>query len=292
MHGFCTTIPMQRKFLKYCIALLFFWGINEALHAQDTVKIYFDYDRAALTQTAMQRLDSFLQIRSSIDPEYGITIAGHCDARGSDAYNDQLSLQRAREVKNYLGQHGFKDSLIVSVKGLGERQPINEDRDEQSWAGNRRVDILFKKEIKKIVAKKEIEKSLTDQLKDSSVTPGRRLVLRNLNFEGGRHILLTNSIPILQELLTILKENPTLAIAIEGHVCCAQGTPDGLDVDTKTYNLSVNRAKVVYDFLVEKGIDPARLTWDGYGNRYPITQERSEEERTINRRVEIKVLRR
>lgn len=116
-------------------------------------------------------------------------------------------------------------------------------------------------------------------------------MLENLNFEGGRHFLLEESMPILEELLKALQNNPTVTIEIQGYVCCTLGESDGLDLDLQTQDLSVQRAKAIYNFLVEKGIAANRLKYQGFGGSRKIyPYEQNEYERSRNRRVEIKIL--
>jgi outer membrane protein OmpA-like peptidoglycan-associated protein len=98
------------------------------------------------------------------------------------------------------------------------------------------------------------------------------------------------SMEALEKLYSVLKNNPNLKISIEGHVCCVRDAPDALDIDTYEPHLSVNRAKAIYNYLVEKGIDPGRLTYVGYGRRRPVIEvEQSEEDAEKNRRVEIRI---
>jgi outer membrane protein OmpA-like peptidoglycan-associated protein len=88
-----------------------------------------------------------------------------------------------------------------------------------------------------------------------------------------------------------MRQNPNLKISIEGHVCCIKDTPDALDIDTFEPQLSVNRAKAIYQYLTSRGIDTSRLSYIGYGRRRPMVDpELSEEDAEKNRRVEIRIL--
>jgi len=80
-----------------------------------------------------------------------------------------------------------------------------------------------------------------------------------------------------------MEEMPTLKISIEGHICC-----DSNDVT----QLSLARAKLVYDYLVKNGIDAKRLSYKGFGATRPIhpLPELNENEQKENRRVEIRIL--
>ena len=99
------------------------------------------------------------------------------------------------------------------------------------------------------------------------------------------------SFPTLQELFTIMKEHSGLRVEIYGHVCCMPETMDGWDIETKKDDLSVQRAKYVYTFLVVRGIDSSRMSYKGFGaSRKIYPQELDEGQRMRNRRVEIKIL--
>ena len=130
--------------------------------------------------------------------------------------------------------------------------------------------------------------TLREFFRDSAQT-GKSFVLRNLNFEAGRHVLLPYSDTVLKDLLQIMLDSPSLKIQIRGHVCCIAPVLDGLDSDTRTEDLSVRRARFVYDYLIQGGVRASRMSYRGFGasqKLYP--QERNEQEEEWNRRVEIK----
>lgn len=113
-----------------------------------------------------------------------------------------------------------------------------------------------------------------------------------IHFQPTRHFITPESEPILQELLQTLKTYPELAINIEGHVCCMQGDGDAMDTDTHEYKLSENRARYIYQYLIDNGIETKRLGFIGHGKRRPIIPyETTEEDAQKNRRVEIRVVR-
>lgn len=127
---------------------------------------------------------------------------------------------------------------------------------------------------------------LIKQLENSKT--GESVVLSDIHFEQARHVLLKSSKPALDAMLDALKALPTLQMEIQGHMCCDDPlTVDGFDIDTKEFLLSYNRAKAVYDFMVENGIDASRLTYKGYGTRKRLVNpEATDEDRDKNRRVE------
>ena len=129
------------------------------------------------------------------------------------------------------------------------------------------------------------------KLKRENFIKGATIALPNLNFQGGRHYLLSRSTATLDTLLDILQENPKLTIEIQGHVCCTTFEPDGYDVDLGTPNLSETRAQAIKAFLVKKGISSTRIATKGFGgSRKLYPDEENAFQREHNRRVEVKII--
>lgn len=264
------------------------------IHAQttDKVTVYFQYNKYNLTTVATGTLDSLL-----LKKPIGIALYGYCDSIGTFPYNDVLSYKRVAAVKQYLLQKNVDSTIIISQKGYGKRQPINTNRTEIERYLNRRVDITFGIKVPAVahidtqVVSQQINASLEKTITDTALKLGQNIVLPNFNFVGGRHVLLQQSIPYQAELLAVLKKYPTISIEIQGHVCCVFNQQDGYDFETATYNLSVNRAKAIYEYLIKNGIDSKRLSYKGFGSTQPkVYPEKDENDATINRRVEIKIL--
>lgn len=141
------------------------------------------------------------------------------------------------------------------------------------------------------VVKEQKHEKLIEDIKDKSTKEGEHIVLRHINFYGGRHAFLPQSYPALDDLLETMQKVPTLQIEIQGHICCQEGEGDQIDFDSGEPVLSVTRAKAVYDFLLENGIDKKRMSYKGLAHKFPIiAKEANEEEATVNRRVEIKII--
>lgn len=105
---------------------------------------------------------------------------------------------------------------------------------------------------------------------------------KNVFFVTGSAKLQTKSFKSLDEVVAILKEDAALKLDIEGHT-------DNTGTDKVNVPLSQNRAKSVYDYLVSKGIDAARLSSEGYGSSKPVADNKTAAGRTLNRRVEMKL---
>lgn len=119
--------------------------------------------------------------------------------------------------------------------------------------------------------------------------PGEKAVLRNLFFVGDQAILLKMSEPELPKILKFMQVNPELRVEIAGHIN-KPGKPIP-EPDPGEMDLSINRARVVHDYLLRNGIPAERLRFKGYGNSemmFPHALSPKESEQ--NRRVEIRVL--
>jgi outer membrane protein OmpA-like peptidoglycan-associated protein len=129
------------------------------------------------------------------------------------------------------------------------------------------------------------------QLKDFLIVKaevGRKIKIKDLNFYGNQAKLLPESLPNLKIIVLFMQANPTFKIEIGGHVNVPGAA---VPVNSWDWNLSLGRAKTVYDYLIEHGMDAKRLIFKGYGNSvmlFPIPF--SDAEHAANRRVEIRVL--
>ena len=277
----------------FSIALLLACSCSFA-QKQTQFTVNFDFNKYEITAATAAQLDSFITTLRTIPITFTIELYGHCDSVGSNEYNDVLSQKRTEAVKNYLADRGVQSTAIIKEQGFGKRQPLNNNASEYERYLNRRVEIRLVSTTPAVVRTEEvpIQKTITKIIEDTATKAGSRITLRNLNFVGGSHRLLTGSLPILQELLDVMHNNPKLEISIEGHVCCIPDNGDGVDLDLGTTNLSEMRAKAVYDYLIQNNISPQRLSYKGFGHRFPLSPypETSAEQMTNNRRVEIKII--
>jgi outer membrane protein OmpA-like peptidoglycan-associated protein len=92
-----------------------------------------------------------------------------------------------------------------------------------------------------------------------------------------------NSLPELNRVVQLLKDNPDIYVELSAHTC---------DIGSDKFNdvLSQKRAKSVVNYLILKGIRYQRMVAKGYGEKVPLAPNDSEENRALNRRVELKIL--
>lgn len=100
---------------------------------------FFDFDKANLKDEGKAKLDDLAGKVQGLNLEV-IIATGHTDARGSDAYNQKLSVKRADAVKTYLAGKGIEATRIYT-EGKGEAQPVADNKSDDGRAKNRRVEI-------------------------------------------------------------------------------------------------------------------------------------------------------
>jgi outer membrane protein OmpA-like peptidoglycan-associated protein len=105
--------------------------------------------------------------------------------------------------------------------------------------------------------------------------------LYGIYFDFGSAEVREESMPVINEIVSYLKENPDVKIIIEGHT-------DNVGSESSNLKLSENRAKNVINMLIEKGINKDRLSVKGYGSTQPVADNSTETGRAQNRRVTIR----
>jgi outer membrane protein OmpA-like peptidoglycan-associated protein len=123
-------------------------------------------------------------------------------------------------------------------------------------------------------------------MKDVPLIPlqkGARVVLNNIFFETNKYDLKDESMVELNKLIAFLNKNAGVAIEIGGHT----DNTGGKELNIK---LSDNRAKSVYEYLINHGIATDRLSYKGYADNEPVATNESVEGRAKNRRTEFKIM--
>ena len=254
---------------SFCpLFLLFFLSIS--LHAQKQhrdVSVYFDTAIYEINDTEKEKLASFID-KLGKEKIVKITMFGYTDDRGSDEYNMNLSIKRAKNVKNHLLELGIEKSVFKVVKGKGEVVIKKFDQVETDIIRglNRKVTV----DIETAIPKPKVNETLIENKIVEPLHIGDRFVLENIHFQEGYAWITKESFPHLRNLAKILTERPDLYIEIQGHVCCTRYGRDAIDRKTKKQNLSLTRAKAVYSFLRRKGIAKERMRYKGMRRTVPL----------------------
>ena len=106
-------------------------------------------------------------------------------------------------------------------------------------------------------------------------------VTLHINFDFGKASIKQESIPLIVQIIEMLKLAPDLSIEVDGHT-------DNVGGEKANQALSEARAESVVRTLITSGVPAARLTAVGYGQSKPVADNRTAEGRSKNRRVELR----
>ncbi|HEV3326860.1 MAG TPA: OmpA family protein [Puia sp.] len=269
---------------------------------RDTLILHFSLDRYVIQPGDPQ----FNHLRSTLGSKKidSVFITGYTDKTGTLTHNLHLSAQRAanagRYLQNLLSSGGDNDRWQIAGGGIAPTP-------DQSDSANRRAEII----ISYIAAAPPVAASHPDTTQlttartdgnqstartDSSQTTGTPgdstqptavISLQHINFVLDTPIPTDATRMILPGYVTQLQQYKDRHLEIDGYVNSfvpLRGPKDPLFI------LSVKRAKYIYDYLVDAGFDPNKLTYKGMGNASPINPDpATREEMNANMRVEIKV---
>ena len=112
---------------------------------------------------------------------------------------------------------------------------------------------------------------------------GQIIRIEKLFFDADSTNIRKSSFPVLDELLEFMQSNADIVIEVGGH-------SNDIPSDEFCDRLSTARAKSVADYLISKGIQSSRVKYKGYGKRFPLFPNLTNENRKRNQRVEIKIL--
>ena len=141
---------------------------------------------------------------------------------------------------------------------------------------------LFKSLTFNYKQEKELEPILIDLGLDP-LQSGATTTLKNIFFEFNQYLLSDKSKTELEKIAAFLRENVQLKVMIAGHT-------DNVGREGYNQDLSLKRAKSVYDYLLSVGLDAAKLSYKGYGSSKPLVPNDSEENRQQNRRIDFIIL--
>jgi len=275
--------------MKYLITLFLLVSLSGYSQQELTHDVYFDTDKYEVPLTEENRLLLFISSLDSI-PVEKVSIYGFTDDRGTNEYNLELSQNRANTIKDMFSGYGIDPDLITNVNGKGEilLKVLNEEEVHQIRGLNRKVEVIVtkktpKKDIKEAVEIVDKEKT-TDDIKKGTVKKGDKIRLDKIYFKTSYSYVTSSSKKTLEELATIMVENKNIYFTIQGHVCCTQNSRDAVDKKTGKRNLSVARARFIYDYLAKKGVDKKRMKYVGMRRKFPLGGAPE-----LDRRVEILV---
>jgi len=100
--------------------------------------IHFAFNEYRITPSARLELEEVAVVMKE-NPDWQVVLEGHCDERGTEAYNLTLGENRAQAAKRYLASLGVDESRCTTIS-YGEERPLDPASNEEAWAANRRTE--------------------------------------------------------------------------------------------------------------------------------------------------------
>jgi peptidoglycan-associated lipoprotein len=104
--------------------------------------VYFDFDSEVLSPEAQSLLQVKAQWLNDNPKVVAVMIEGHCDERGTEAYNLALGARRADAVKKFMTDLGL-NNITIQTQSYGEERPVDLEHNEAAWAKNRRASFVI-----------------------------------------------------------------------------------------------------------------------------------------------------
>jgi len=256
------------------------------------VVIPFAYKQSALYHAfTLQVMDSVINILLK-DTAVTLSIEGytHMD-EGSDAIAYYLSLNRAIFIKDYVLGRGVDSSRIVSVKGLGKARPVYNGVNKQGIIRNCRAEVRLNYPLPPaaIVVADQDEDGIPDAVDDCPTVFGEKAFKGCPNkdaviipFETQQSSLNASGFKILDSVVNMMKKDPALVVAIEGHAYKTEGIRSVCDA------ISKDRADIVKGYLLSRYIAGTRIeSVKSFGNQRPLNAGKNSREVISNSRTEI-----
>lgn len=252
----------MRKILPF---LLVVWSVS-SLKAQEktaSFNCYFKLNSAVWPQDSVARFSAWL--KPLLEKEVTkVSLFAYTDTIGTVLKNNVLAGERLKSVENYLTENSI---------AIGESFVFGESYDLKGYKNN---PSYRKVEVRVQYAEKSEGTGSVAEARMETFKKSTSPVNLNIQFVPGEDVYIGNSAMEVEYLYLYLSENTEKKAFIRGHVCCEN---DLL--------LSKLRAYAVYQDLIRKGISASRISFDGFGNTIPVSQEYDEVSRQLNRRVDV-----
>ena len=257
------------------ILLLVIVFLSTGLVAQQELIVYEAFFLNNKSELTDLEKDKFLVFHDSILANYSISnvfITGYTNEIGEYDYNYRLSTKRANYIHQLIQDEKLK--IPREVLGKGEIVTIKEKNFNNQLIENRKAVIEYTVHIK------------ADQTTSiSEFEVGEKMTIKSIGFYPDSPMYLPQSEPTLFTLVEDLSENKSYYIQIQGHIYDPNNYEKDRYFPDTNPTLSEERAKTIYYFLIQNGIDSTRLSYVGFQGKFPLNQKPQDD-----RRVEIEVV--
>ncbi len=273
---------MQKNIYKtaYKILGLLILTINLTFsQTETTLKVYFEYNKSNINSNEKANLIKFI---SNINNKDSISVYAFCDDIGSEKYNKNLAKNRNEYIIKLIKKYTNK-KIEISRFDIGKVPILDKKNINFKRKQNRNVTIKLKSFTKK---KKQLDLTINKKSENNKVvkivnkwknlfeTKKKGDYLEDILFNQGQIVIIQKSKQYLNHLFYSLKYDKNIKIKLIGFVGARKisVTKHKLAKFYKNYfiKLSTLRAKYVYDYLIDRGIDAKQLSYEGQGYK-PIS---------------------
>ena len=231
---------------------------------------YYASDRA----DSRGKMDLYtFQLRQDIQPARTLWIKGRVydkkNAQGLPSAVELTDLQTKRVVSKV--QTDETGNYFITL-------PVGKD---YAFNVNRKGYLLFSENFS--LSQKQPDSTYHIDIPLEPIEANATVILKNIFFDVNKFDLKNESQVELDQVVSLMKDNPTIKIEISGHT-------DNVGKPMDNKKLSENRAKSVVAYITSKGIEANRLSFKGFGETKPIADNKTEEGKALNRRTELKVV--
>lgn len=203
-------------------------------------------------------------------------LGGHVRSYSYKLPESSSEIQVGKNIENALAKAGYK--ILVGTKAAGgcchvTGQAKNLYVATEVGGGAVEVKVIELKDMEQ-----KVEADASSML--DAINKTGRVAVYGINFDTGKSAIQESSEGVLNEVAKLLTDNADLKLRVEGHTDNQGKSKDNLE-------LSKKRAAAVKAWLVKKGIEASRLSTDGFGDKKPVGDNKTDEGRAKNRRVEL-----
>ncbi len=204
------------------------------------------------------------------------TVGGQVEIYSYTIPETLSNIQIARNIENALAKAGFK--ILVGTKmGIACCTVTGQLKDlivnAEVGGGSNTVRLVKLKEMEQ-----KIDADASAMLNE--LNKSGHVAVYGINFDTGKASITADSGKVLEQVAKLLTDNADLKLRIEGHT-------DDVGKPKANLDLSKKRAASVKAWLVKNGVDGARLATDGFGSTKPVGDNKTDEGKAKNRRVEL-----
>lgn len=239
---------------------------------RDGDKAYFGSEDAVTKDLNIYSFDLYEKAR----PQKVVFVNGEIKNNKGEVPEDaQVMLKNTktnREVEGVIDKNTGEYVAVMTV-----------DKDEDIMLTAKKKGYAFSSQLissDEIVIGKPVR---TEAVEIKPIEVGEAYKINNINFATNSFEITPKITLVLNEFIAFLKDNPTVKVAIHGHT-------DNVGDAKENLLLSENRAKAVFNYLILEDINPARLSFKGFGSTKPIANNNTDEGKAKNRRTEFVVV--